>query len=182
MASSDLVSGASSFERPIRKAKATSDGIDLLPLEELLGFNVHILDLLMYQLFYERFTKQSMTPGIFSTLLAIKANPGARQGALADALMIQRSNMTMLVNRLIYAGYVTRRSAKGDNRGVVLSLSEAGEQALRQVRGKMSAHEKLLASGLTAKERETCLALLQKMARHLRAPPRRNGNGRFTSA
>lgn len=176
MASSDLVSVSPDPERPARKTKASSDGINLTPLEELLGFNVHILDLVMYQLFYERFTKRSMTPGIFSTLLAIKANPGVRQGALADALMIQRSNMTMLVNRLIRAGLVTRRGAKGDNRGVVLSLSEAGEQALRQVRGRMSAHEKLLASGLTTKERETCLALLQKMARHLRAAPRRNGH------
>jgi DNA-binding MarR family transcriptional regulator len=121
-----------------------------------------------------------MTPGIFSTLLAIKANPGVRQGALADALMIQRSNMTMLVNRLIRTGYVKRRGAKGDNRGVVLSLSEEGEQVLRQIRSKMSAHEKTLAAGLTEKERETCLALLQKMARQLCAAPRPNGNGRVT--
>ena len=181
MAPDDLSSSAPALERSVASAKP-AEQIDLTPLEELLGFNIHILELLMYQLFYERFTKQAMTPGSFSTLLAIKANPGVRQGALADALMIQRSNMTILVNRLIRAGYVKRRSAKGDNRGVVLFLAELGERALRHVNAEMSAHEKLLASGLTAKERDTLLRLLQKMARHLRPVPRRNGNGRVTPA
>lgn len=179
MVPDDLSSGASALERSAAPDKP-AEQIDLSPLEELVGFNIHILELLMYQLFYERFTKRSMTPGIFSTLLAIKTNPGVRQGALADALMIQRSNMTILVNRLIRTGYVKRCSAKGDNRGVVLFLAEPGERALRQVNAEMSAHEKLLASGLTAKERETCLALLQKMTRHLHPVPRRNGNGRVT--
>ena len=176
MAPDDLSPRPSALERGASGRPAET--IDLSPLEELVGFNIHILELLMYQLFYERFTKRSMTPGIFSTLLAIKANPGVRQGALADALMIQRSNMTILVNRLIRAGYVKRRSAKGDNRGVVLFLAEAGERALRQVNAEMAAHEQQLASGLTPQERETCLASLQKMARHLRPAPRRNGNGR----
>ena len=181
MAPDDISSSAPALERSATPGKPTEQ-IDLSPLEELVGFNIHILELLMYQLFYERFTKRSMTPGIFSTLLAIKGNPGVRQGALADALMIQRSNMTILVNRLIRAGYVKRRSAKGDNRGVVLFLAEPGERALRQVNIEMAEHEKLLASSLTAKERETCLALLQKMARHLRPVPRRNGSGRVTPA
>lgn len=153
------------------------DAIDLSALEELIGFNIHILDLLMYQLFYERFPKRSITPGVFSTLRAIKANPGVRQGALADALLIQRSNMTILVNQLARKGYVKRRRSKGDNRGVVLSLAEPGERALRQVQAEMAAHERLLRSGLTAKEQRTLIALLRKSARHLRATPRRNGNG-----
>jgi len=156
--------------------------VNLSSLEDMVGFNIHMIDLLMYQRFYERFGKRSMTPGIFSTLLAIKANPGVRQGALADALMIQRSNMTILVNRLIRAGYVKRGDAKNDNRGVVLSLTDEGEQALRQIRAKMTAHEKMLTAGLTEKERLACLALLQKMARHLCAAPRQNGGARVKPA
>lgn len=165
----------------MRSSKAAKP-VDLSPLDALIGFNIHILDLLMYQLFYERFTKRSMTPGIFATLLAIKANPGIRQGALADALMIQRSNMTILVNRLIRAGQVKRRGAKGDNRGVVLFITEPGKQALGQVKAEMAAHERRLVSGLTARERDNLLRLLKKMARNLRLSPRRKGNGRITPA
>jgi len=170
---------SSTLERRKTQGKL-AEPIDLSVLDELIGFNIHIIELLMYQLFYERFTSRSMTPGTFSALLAIKANPGVRQGALADALLIQRSNMTILINRLIRAGYVKRRSAKGDNRGVVLFLAALGERALRQVNAEMAAHEKVLTSGLTAKERTTCLALLKRMAQQLREVPRRNGNGRVT--
>jgi DNA-binding MarR family transcriptional regulator len=167
---------------PSARLSKPAEPIDLSPLDALVGFNIHILDLLMYQLFYERFTKRSMTPGIFSTLLAIEANPGVRQGALADALMIQRSNMTILVNRMIRAGHVKRRGAKGDNRGVVLSLTEKGRHALRDVQAEMAAHEQRLVTGLTARERDALLRLLKKMARNLRLAPRRNGHDRATPA
>ncbi|HWE72784.1 MAG TPA: MarR family winged helix-turn-helix transcriptional regulator [Stellaceae bacterium] len=158
--------------RPSRSARTAGDTIDLGPLEALIGFQIHLLDLLMYQIYYERFGKAAMTPGMFSTLCTIKANPGVRQGALADALLIQRPNMTLLVNRLIRAGYVRRRAARGDNRGVELFLRADGERALSEVTAKLAAHEQSLTAALTKAERERLAALLAKIVRHLRAGPR----------
>jgi len=143
--------------------------VELGPLEALIGFQIHLLDLLMYQMYYERFGKAAMTPGMFSTLCAIKANPGVRQGVLADALLIRRPNMTLLVNRLIRAGYVKRRAARGDNRGVELFLRAEGERALDDVAAKLAAHERSLTAALTKGERETFAALLAKIVRRLRA-------------
>jgi DNA-binding MarR family transcriptional regulator len=160
--------------RPSRSTRA-GDAIDLGPLEALIGFQIHLLDLLMYQIYYERFGKAAMTPGMFSTLCTIKANPGVRQGALADALLIQRPNMTLLVNRLIRAGYVRRRAARGDNRGVELFLRAEGERALREVAAKLAAHEQSLTAALTKTERERLATLLAKIVRHLRTAPRVNG-------
>jgi DNA-binding MarR family transcriptional regulator len=179
MEQGDRPTNLSASGQRVRPSKP-AETINLSALDALVGFNIHILDLLMYQLFYERFTTRSMTPGIFSTLLAIEANPGVRQGALADALMIQRSNMTILVNRLIRVGQVKRRSAKGDNRGVVLFLSEKGRRALRDVQSEMAAHERRLVAALTARERDALLRLLTKIARNLRSAPRHNGHDRAT--
>jgi DNA-binding MarR family transcriptional regulator len=156
-----------------RDMAATSEArqeraIDLSRLEAMVGYNVHILDLFMYQLFFARFAVQGMTPGVFSTLLAIKDNPGARHGALADALMIQRPNMTTLVNRLVRQGYVKRRGASDDQRSVVLSLAPKGERALGEVLAEMPAHEDNLAAGLDARERRSLLALLRKLAKSAR--------------
>ncbi|HEX4192161.1 MAG TPA: MarR family winged helix-turn-helix transcriptional regulator [Stellaceae bacterium] len=162
--------------RSNRRARAGGDAIDLGPLEALIGFQIHLLDLLMYQIYYERFGKAAMTPGMFSTLCTIKANPGVRQGALADALLIQRPNMTLLVNRLIRASYVRRRAARGDNRGVELFLRAEGERALSDVAVKLAAHEQSLTAALTKAERERLAALLAKIVRHLRAAPRSNGS------
>jgi len=145
--------------------------IDLSRLEAMVGYNIHILELLMVQLFFARFAPQAMTPGVFSTLLAIRDNPGARHGALADALMIQRPNMTKLVNRLVRQGYVRRRSARGDQRSVVLSLAPKGERALDDLLAEMPAHEESLTACLGADERRALLALLRKLARTARRPP-----------
>jgi DNA-binding MarR family transcriptional regulator len=166
--------------RPSRSPRAGGDMIDLGPLETLIGFQIHLLDLLMYQIYYERFGKAAMTPGMFSTLCTIKANPGVRQGALADALLIQRPNMTLLVNRLIRAGYVRRRAARGDNRGVELFLRADGERALSDVAAKLAAHEQSLTAALTKAERERLAALLAKIVHHLRTAPRGNGSGATT--
>jgi DNA-binding MarR family transcriptional regulator len=161
--------------RPARNQSKSGDAIDLGPLEALIGFQIHLLDLLMYQMYYERLGKAAMTPGMFSTLATIKANPGVRQGALADALLIQRPNMTLLINRLIRTGYVRRRAARGDNRGVELFLRAEGERALNDMAAKLAAHEHGLTASLTKAERERLGALLAKIVRHLRAAPRTNG-------
>jgi len=158
-------------------AATGGETLELAPLELLIGFQLHILDLLMYQRYYERFGKAKMTPGMFATLTAIKANPGVRQGALADALLIQRPNMTLLVARLIRAGYVRRRAARADNRGIELFLTAEGERALRAVATKLAAHEGNLTAALTAAERERLAGLLAKMVRHLRDKASPNGSG-----
>jgi DNA-binding MarR family transcriptional regulator len=162
--------------RPNRSRHASGDTVDLGPLEALIGFQIHLLDLLMYQRYYERLGKAAMTPGMFSTLCAIQANPGVRQGVLADALLIRRPNMTLLVNRLIRAGYVRRRAARGDNRGVELFLRADGERALGDVAAKLAAHEQSLTAALTKAERERLAALLAKIVRRLRVTPRANGS------
>jgi DNA-binding MarR family transcriptional regulator len=161
--------------RAARAPQTGSDRIDLGPLEALLGFHIHLLDLLMYQMYYERFGKAAMTLGMFSTLSTIKANPGVRQGALADALLIQRPNMTLLVNRLIRAGYVRRRAARGDNRGVELFLRAEGERVLSDFSVKLAAHERSLTAALTNTERRQLAALLAKAVRQMRVAPRTNG-------
>ncbi|HEY3919111.1 MAG TPA: MarR family winged helix-turn-helix transcriptional regulator [Stellaceae bacterium] len=166
----------------LRAARPVGEALDLAPLEALIGFKIHILDLLMYQFYYERLGKSAMTPGMFSTLSVIKANPGVRQGALADALLIQRPNMTLLVNRLIRAGYVRRRAARGDNRGVELFLRAEGERALRDIAATLAAHERGLTAALSAKERGRLRVLLTKMVRQLRAKPRATVSGRAKKA
>jgi DNA-binding MarR family transcriptional regulator len=148
--------------------------VDLSLLEGLSGFTIHILDLQIYQLFFERFAASAMTPGILSTLLAIKENPGVRHGALADALMIQRPNMTKLINGLERDGLVRRDPALEDKRSVVLNLTCAGEGAVEAGLVEMTAHEAEATAPLDAGEQQLLLALLRKLSNGLRQRPRRD--------
>lgn len=152
-----------------RRAADTAP-LELGPLNELVGFHVHLVDVRLYQIFYERLAGRALTPGVFSTLLAIRENPGVRHGALADALMIQRPNMTTLINRLQRDGYVSRRPSADDKRWVVLFLTSKGERAVAQTLAAMAANDRAITSELSSAERRTLLALLRKLAQGLRAP------------
>lgn len=155
--------------RPAAVADADeAASVDLSLLEGMSGFNIHILDLQVYQLFFERFAGGAMTPGILSTLLAIRMNPGVRHGALADALMIQRPNMTKLINGLERDGLVRRAPAPEDKRSVVLRLTPDGEAVVEAGLREMTAHEAAAMAPLTAAEQRLLLTLLRKLSNGLR--------------
>lgn len=55
-----------------------------------------------------------------------------RMAELADAVLLSRSGVTRLVDRLEVAGMVTRERFTGDGRGVVAVLTTKGVDTLRQ--------------------------------------------------
>jgi DNA-binding MarR family transcriptional regulator len=136
--------------------------IDLSPLRQMVGFHVHMFDLAQYQKFYARFRDGAFTPAVFSTLAAIGKNPGVRHGALADALRIQRPNMTAMLNELERAGYVSRRPSAADKRSIALHLTDRGERAVGKMLKSMLAFDRQMTAGLSATERRNLLALLAK--------------------
>jgi DNA-binding MarR family transcriptional regulator len=140
-----------------------SEPLDLSPLRAMVGFNIHMLDLLQYQFFYQEFGDDTFTPGVFSTLAAISQNPGIRHGALADALLIQRPNLTTLINRLERDGYVCRKPSRDDKRWVVLFITDKGSRAVDKMLERMQSHDRRVTGGLNAAERKTLLALLDKL-------------------
>ena len=163
---------ASTRRRSAGPAAGETGGPAFGPLNGLVGFHVHLLDVRLYQIFYERLGGRALTPGVFSTLLAIRENPGVRHGALADALMIRRPNMTTLINRLQREGYVSRRPSPDDKRWVVLFLTSKGERAVARTLSAMTSHDQKMTLALSPAERTTLLALLRKLGRSLQAPPR----------
>jgi DNA-binding MarR family transcriptional regulator len=136
--------------------------VDLSVLQQTVGYHVHMFDVVQYQRFYERFGDRAFTPAIISTMAVIRHNPGIRHGALADALMIQRPNMTSLLNELERQGYVSRRPSATDKRSVALHLTERGERAVARMLGSILALDREMTAALTAHERKALLGLLQK--------------------
>jgi DNA-binding MarR family transcriptional regulator len=141
----------------------SDEPLDLSPLRAMVGFNIHMLDLLQYQVFYQEFGGNPFTPGVFSTLVAIRQNPGIRHGALADALLIQRPNLTTLVNKLERDGYVCRRASDDDKRWVELHLTDKGTREIDKMLTRMQAHDKRITNKLSGPERKTLLSLLVKL-------------------
>jgi DNA-binding MarR family transcriptional regulator len=68
----------------------------------------------------------------YQALLTVKTQPGgeAQIKAIADQMLIKHHGAVQLVDRLVSAGLVVRRSATSDRRGVVVALTSKGEDAL----------------------------------------------------
>lgn len=64
-------------------------------------------------------------------LTALGETPGARPGQVARALRLAPNSVTTLVNGLQARGLVTRADGVGDRRTVRLTLTAAGEAAVR---------------------------------------------------
>lgn len=137
--------------------------LDLSALTDSLGFRMHILDLRMMKALGERCAAHGLTPGSASVLMIIKRNPGARHGELADALLIQRPNMTKLMKRLEAQGLVRRLPSQDDRRRVVLGLTARGEKAVAGVRADFLAHEDIVQAQFTPGERAVMADFVQRM-------------------
>lgn len=74
-----------------------------------------------------------------SALVHLCAYPGASPGALRAVLGITDSGATRLVDRLVAAGLVERRTAGGDGRSIAVHPTEAGRAAADEALGRRRA-------------------------------------------
>lgn len=156
----------STAARPTR-----GEQIDFNGLSAIVGFVVHLANLLLYRDFYERFAGNTggLSLGAISVMAVIDANPGIRQGAAAEALLIKRSNMTKLVNRLERKGLVHRRTSGRDRRTVGLHLTAAGRRRLGPLLPAIAAHDEIATRPLSPRERRMLVELLAKLVDAKRA-------------
>ena len=54
-----------------------------------------------------------------------------RMQELARSIVLSKSGLTRLVDRMVHAGYLCREPAEGDRRGLLAVVTPAGEEALR---------------------------------------------------
>ncbi|ONI77192.1 MarR family transcriptional regulator [Actinosynnema sp. ALI-1.44] len=80
----------------------------------------------------ELLTEQRLSLGAYDVLAELASAPdrSLRMAELAEAVLLSRSGVTRLVDRLERAGLVVRERVDGDGRGVVARLTQAGANKL----------------------------------------------------
>jgi DNA-binding MarR family transcriptional regulator len=149
-------------------AAATPDDVAFGPLAELAGFMLRLAQLQLFESFFRDFARRSITPGQIGILIAIGRNPGVRQGVLADALRIKWSNMAKIIRLLEGQGLIERRVPAQDRRAVELHLTAAGRATVEETVPQLMVSDKAATTALTARERDTLLRLLAKLAQAAR--------------
>ena len=102
-----------------------------------------------------------------------------RMTDLADAIVVSRSGLTYQAGLLEQAGLVTRAPAPADERGVTISITEAGRTLVAAV---MPGHEevvtRMLFEPLSRDDARALVDLLEPVREHMRSAPPRSATGR----
>ena len=162
--------------RPTRNAASNRNGraygepaetIDYGPLADWVGFPLRLAQTAAFQAFARETEEVDLRPGRFSILVLIGRNPGISQTALSRANGRDKSTLTPVLNDLVRRGLVIRRRVESDRRSYQLTLSEAGEAALRRLMAGAERHERNLDRIIGRNERAAFLATLRKLAAEL---------------
>ena len=156
------------YEQIAVSPPAAAGDVEFGPLAGLAGFMLRLAQLQLFESFFRDFGAQGITPGQVGILVAIGRNPGVRQGVLADALHIKWSNMAKIIRLFEDQGLVERRVSESDRRAVELRLTEKGRVAVDETVPHLMVSDTAATTALSARERDTLLRLLAKLAQPAR--------------
>jgi DNA-binding MarR family transcriptional regulator len=158
---------------PDGKRGGTRRRLDRGPLPDLYGYNLRIAQVAVFENFLQvvgpalASRMGGLTPGRFSLLVLLKANPGINQTELSRGVGVDKSTLTPALDQLERKGLIQRQRTATDRRTYALALSPAGELLLGELMAKVTLHEKNIVAGLAPSERSTLNRLLKKMAKSL---------------
>ena len=130
-------------------------------LPQLLGYRLRLAQQAVFRDFAA--SVQGLSPGRVGLLIFIDANPGVTQSRLAEAARRDRSTMVGVLDQLEARGLIERRRGR-DRRTNGLWLTRAGRALLGRALRNIAAHERRIASRLSAAERRQLLDLLGRIS------------------
>lgn len=143
-------------------APAEVEAIDLGKIGQSLGFLLRLSQVEVFGMFYRALSRYEMKPGEFSILYVIHLNPGVRQGALAERLMVKRAQMTKLIRVFEGRGLVARTIPEDNRRIVHLHLTEDGRRFVSENERAFLGYVNQETDRLTPSEAEQLTRLLRK--------------------
>jgi DNA-binding MarR family transcriptional regulator len=124
------------------------------------------------RLIQERFAGHELRKQHYGVLASLADLGPASQGPLADRLCLDRSDLVTVLDELEARGLVLRTADATDRRRKIVQLTPVGETLLAGLDDLVFAADDELLAGLSAEERATLVALLQRIL-----PPTESGRG-----
>ena len=144
---------------------AEDDKVSLGLLGNATGYLLRRAQLAVFEDFGRRFVALDLTPAQFSTLLAIRENPGRRQSDIAAALGVQRPNFVALMDCFERRGLATRVRSGEDRRANALELTQAGAALLDRAIAAQAGQEAAIREAIGETERRMLIEILERLAR-----------------
>lgn len=138
-------------------------GIDLGPLQDLLGYRLRRAQLAVFQDFLTVMKDFDLRPAQFSVLAIINSNPGLKQSRVSEALGINRANFVALLDELEQRKLARRAPAPDDRRSNALYLTPKGETFLKDAYRRLLSHHEKRVDALLGPDKAQLLALLERL-------------------
>jgi len=150
--------------RVMRKRKAVLPGGEALAVERRLTYRFSILSSLVIRCVAAMYgPKYRLLPSGWKAMASIgRFGPVSAKEVCAHTT-VPPDKITRAVDRMVELGFVVRRKDAADRRRIALSLSAAGERAYRDIERVTRRVEIALLNVLSARERETFNAILDKL-------------------
>ncbi|MDP2119193.1 MAG: MarR family transcriptional regulator [Hoeflea sp.] len=147
------------------KLENTGVPLDVSYLEGTIGYSIRRAEMTVFQDIYRAFDKMNVTTAQFSVMAVVADNPGANQADLAAALGVERPRMVPLIDALEARGWATRTPDPTDRRNRHIFLTEAGAEALAELKRRFAKHQKNMLKRLGTDDPSTILTMLWRLAR-----------------
>lgn len=148
-------------------AQKKSAELDLALLPGLIGYQLRLTQLAIFNDFGSSVHDQEISPGRFGVLVLIGSNPGLTQSRLAEATQLDRSTMVAVIDQLEERTLVERRASPNDRRSNALWLTAAGRKLLAAMKRRVKAHEKHITAALGDDDAARLIDMLERIRTHL---------------
>lgn len=136
---------------------------DSTSLPDNIGLHLRLVQLRLFREFQRAFQGTGLTPSMHAMLCVIRENPGIRQGALADTLLVCAPNAAAAVAGLHEAGLIERTVDQQDRRALCVRLTPRGEQLLDEAQALVDSVESKLLDGFSDQEHRQLRRYLKRL-------------------
>lgn len=151
-------------KRAGKSKKVNGQPIRFGPLPTYLGYQIRQAQTAIFRDFAASTASLKVTPGEFSLLTLLDANPGISQVELARVYKLDKSTLSLAVSRLIKRRLVRRTRSREDERYYALWLLRPGRLLLERVCARAEAQERAMDAMLRRGEREQMLDMLRRIS------------------
>lgn len=131
------------------------------------GFNLRRAQVASFRHLERTAGALNLTPGQFSLLTFLEANPGVSQKTVSQEFGVDTSTLTPVLDGLAGRRLIRRARASHDRRSYALSLTPSGDRLLSEMRARIEAQEAEMAAALAPGERALLLDMLERICGRL---------------
>lgn len=147
------------------KAAKERPAVDFGKLPDYIGYQVRQAQSAAFRDLSRTIKALGVTPGEFSLLAMLEANPGINSITLVRVYQLDKATLSLSIKGLVKRGLISSTRSADDRRYYSLRLSAAGSRLLARLTRLVEKQERAMDAVLKRGERELLLDLLKRIAR-----------------